>query len=60
MKVFVYVKNDRYKLPMAIADTRKELSMLMKKDPLWASVVLMDQRKNPDRKRDHLILEVEI
>ena len=60
MKVYVYVKNDKYQLPIAVADTQRELSRMLKKCPQRAKLSLHGQKKNPDTKRKHLILEVNI
>lgn len=60
MKVYIYVKNDKYQLPIAIADTRAELSRVMKKPTRWAKERLMAQRKNINTKHRYLVLELDI
>lgn len=57
MKLYVKVSEDEYELPEAVAETKKELSLMLGRNESYACQVIKYSKKN---KTKPTIIEVEV
>lgn len=59
MRLYVYVSDDEYELPIAVGDTMRELAKLLGVSEASVRQAYYRKRKNKVQKSQYIIVEVE-